>query len=117
MITIITQRPAMNKIGLKLLAIIPLFTTVLAISAHAGEIVFTAPEAPEETCSTNSRFHNLTCVRQTSEHNSSSLINIPQGSDEDYQMYELTEAESDAAVALYGCDCPVCINALRQLQS
>ena len=27
------------------------------------------------------------------------------------------EAESDAAVALYGCDCPVCINALRRLQS
>ncbi len=96
--------------------------------------MFTAPDAPEETCSTNSRFNNLTCVRQTSDlakgealrgprsgslrdRNLSSLINIPQGSDEDYQMYELTEAESDAAVALYGCDCPVCINALRQLQS
>ncbi len=88
--------------------------------------MFTAPDAPEETCSTNSRFNNLTCVRQTSDlakgealrdRNLSSLINIPQGSDEDYQMYELTEAESDAAVALYGCDCPVCINALRQLKS
>ncbi len=32
-------------------------------------------------------------------------------------MYEFTEAESEAAVALYGCDCPVCINVLRQLQS
>ena len=31
-------------------------------------------------------------------------------------MYEFTEAESDAAITLYGCDCPVCINALRQLQ-
>lgn len=107
----------MNKISLKLLAIIPLFTTVLAIPAHAGELVFTAPEVPEETCSNNSRFNNLTCVRQTNNQNSSPLINIPRGSDEDYQMYELTEAESDAAVALYGCDCPVCINALRKLQS
>ena len=107
----------MNKISLKLLAIIPLFTTVLAISAHAGELVFTAPEVSEETCSNNSRFNNLTCVRQTNDRNSSSLINIPQGSDEDYQMYEFTEAESDAAAALYGCDCPVCINALRQFQS
>ena len=107
----------MNKISLKLLAIIPLLTTVLTSSAFAGELVFTAPDAPEETCSTNSRFNNLTCVRQTSDRNSSPLINIPRGSDEDYQMYELTEAESDAAAALYGCDCPVCINALRQLQS
>ncbi len=107
----------MNKISLTLLAIIPLFTTVLTSSVHAEELVFTAPDASEETCSTNSRFNNLTCVRQTNDHDSSSLINIPQGSDEDYQMYELTEAESDAAAALYGCDCPMCINALRQLQS
>ena len=107
----------MNKISLKLLAILPLFTTVFASSAHAEELVFTAPDTSEETCSTNSRFNNLTCVRQTSDRNSSPLINIPQGSDEDYTMYEFTEAESEAAVALYGCDCPVCINVLRQLQS
>ena len=107
----------MNKISLKLLAIIPLFTTVFASSSHAEELVFTSPDTSEETCSTNSRFDNLTCARLTGERNSSPLINIPQGSDEDYQMYEFTEAESDAAAALYGCDCPVCINALRQLQS
>ena len=107
----------MNKISLKLLAILPLFTTVLTSSAYAGELVFTAPDASEESCSSNSRFNNLTCIRQTNNRNSSSLINIPRGSDEDYQMYELTEAESDAAAALYGCDCPMCINALRQLQS
>ena len=103
----------MNKIGFKLLAIVPLFSIISITPVSARELVFTAPEATEETCSPNSRFNNLTCVRQTN--NSSSLINIPQGSDEDYPMFELTEAESDAAVALYGCDCPVCINALRQL--
>ncbi len=107
----------MNKISLTLLVIVPLFTTVLLTPVHARELVFTAPEAPKETCSTNSRFNNLTCVRQTNNRDSSPLINIPQGSDEDYPMYEFTEAESDAAITLYGCDCPVCINALRQLQS
>ncbi len=107
----------MNKISLNLLAIVPIFTTFLAIPAHARELVFTSPNVSEETCSPNSRFDNLTCVRQTNNRNLSSLINIPQGSDEDYLMYELTEEESNAAVALYGCDCPVCINALRQLQS
>ena len=107
----------MNKISLKLLAIVPLFSIISVTPAHSRELVFTAPNVPEETCSTNSRFNNLTCVRQTNNRNSSPLINIPQGSDEDYPMFELTEAESEAAVALYGCDCPVCINALRQLQS
>ena len=28
-----------------------------------------------------------------------------------------SEAESDAAVTLFGCDCPACIGALRQLRS
>lgn len=105
----------MNKIGFKLLAIVPLFSIISITPASARELVFTAPDVQEETCSNNSRFNNLTCVRQTNNRNLSSLINIPQGSDEDYPMFELTEAESDAAVALYGCDCPVCINALRQL--
>jgi hypothetical protein len=30
-------------------------------------------------------------------------------------MMDFTEEESDAAVALFGCDCPVCMNSLRQL--
>jgi hypothetical protein len=29
---------------------------------------------------------------------------------------EFTDKESDAAIALFGCDCPACINALRSLQ-
>ena len=32
-------------------------------------------------------------------------------------VMDFSAAESDAAVALFGCDCPPCINALRQLQS
>ncbi|ARV61539.1 hypothetical protein BZZ01_25510 [Nostocales cyanobacterium HT-58-2] len=29
---------------------------------------------------------------------------------------EFTEEESDAAIQLFGCDCPACINSLRQLR-
>ncbi len=29
-------------------------------------------------------------------------------------MLEFTDEESDAAVRLFGCDCLVCINAVRQ---
>lgn len=32
-------------------------------------------------------------------------------------MMDFSAAESDAAVALFGCDCPPCINALRQMRS
>ena len=32
-------------------------------------------------------------------------------------VMDFSAAESDAAVALFGCDCPPCINALRQLQN
>lgn len=32
-------------------------------------------------------------------------------------VMDFSAAESDAAVAVFGCDCPPCINALRQLRS
>jgi hypothetical protein len=32
-------------------------------------------------------------------------------------MLDFSEAESDAAAVLFGCDCPACINALRTLRS
>jgi hypothetical protein len=32
-------------------------------------------------------------------------------------LMDFSTAESDAAVALFGCDCPPCINALRQVRS
>jgi hypothetical protein len=32
-------------------------------------------------------------------------------------LMDFSEAESDAAVALFGCDCPPCINALRKVRS
>ncbi|NJR60559.1 MAG: hypothetical protein HC769_18005 [Cyanobacteria bacterium CRU_2_1] len=32
-------------------------------------------------------------------------------------ILDFSEAESDAAAVLFGCDCPACINALRQLRN
>jgi hypothetical protein len=37
--------------------------------------------------------------------------------DSEYPMLAFSEAESDAAVALFGCDCPACMNSLRQLRN
>jgi hypothetical protein len=36
---------------------------------------------------------------------------------DDVEAYEFTEEESNAAVTLFGCDCPLCLNALRQLRN
>lgn len=42
---------------------------------------------------------------------------IDESSSNDNLFTDFTTAESDAAVALFGCDCPACIRALRQMQS
>jgi hypothetical protein len=37
-------------------------------------------------------------------------------SDKNIAMLDFTDEESDAAIKLLGCDCPLCINSLRQLR-
>lgn len=37
-------------------------------------------------------------------------------SNQNIAMLNFTDAESDRAIQLFGCDCPLCINSLRQLQ-
>jgi hypothetical protein len=41
-------------------------------------------------------------------------IDVPQA---EVPQADFTAAESDAAVTLFGCDCPSCLGALRQLRS
>ena len=45
-----------------------------------------------------------------------SQVNSAQASDKNIAMLNFTEAESDKAIALFGCDCPYCMNALHALQ-
>ncbi|MUG92239.1 hypothetical protein F7734_07110 [Scytonema sp. UIC 10036] len=37
-------------------------------------------------------------------------------SDSNVAMLDFTEEESNSAIQLFGCDCPYCINSLRQLR-
>ncbi|MBC1223896.1 hypothetical protein GNF10_03365 [Nostoc sp. UCD121] len=37
-------------------------------------------------------------------------------SDQNVAMLNFTDEESDAAIKTFGCDCPLCINSLRQLR-
>ncbi len=70
------------------------------------------------TLSTHSRF-NLVCEK------TSTLRNSPQTKPVDYATdpqnspleFKFTDEESNAAIALFRCDCPACINALRSLRT
>ncbi|GAB1542419.1 hypothetical protein NUACC21_50930 [Scytonema sp. NUACC21] len=39
-----------------------------------------------------------------------------QSQDNPTAEYNFTEEESDTAVAMFGCDCPACLNAVRQMR-
>lgn len=40
-----------------------------------------------------------------------------QSSPDNPDMLDFTDEESDAAISLFGCDCLVCLNSLRQLRA
>ncbi|MBD0343272.1 MAG: hypothetical protein ICV63_00240 [Coleofasciculus sp. Co-bin14] len=91
-------------------------------AASAAEVI---PQGtnPTSCVQSSNRFKNLVCTRV------SQAPNLPQSETQpaetasktdnrssDPMTLEFTEEESDAAVAQFGCDCPACLNALRQLR-
>jgi hypothetical protein len=58
---------------------------------------------------------NMICTRvsHVKVENPPALLDL---SDPNSLKLEFSDGESDAAIALFGCDCSVCINALRSLQ-
>lgn len=73
------------------------------------------------TCITNPHGgKDFVCIRDserihpyTSTRSSTIVTSV---SDQNVAMLNFTEAESDLAIKTFGCDCPLCINSLRQLQ-
>jgi hypothetical protein len=58
---------------------------------------------------------NMVCTRVSNVkvENPQALLDL---SDPNSLKLEFSDQESDSAIALFGCDCPACINALRSLQ-
>jgi hypothetical protein len=112
----------MNKLLLTLLLSPTLFGSVMSLSAIANPVQ--ASETPSQSpnssnCVKSSHTQKLTCIRlpaKATASNSKPKISWQQPADEPTTMLDFTEEESDAAVALYGCDCPLCINFLRLLR-
>lgn len=112
----------MNRLLLTLLVSPTLFGSVMSLSAIANPAL--ASETPSQSvdspnCVKSPHTQRLTCVRlpaKAAASNSKPRISWQRPADEQTAMLDFTEEESDAAVALYGCDCPLCINSLRQLR-
>ncbi|MEG4629957.1 hypothetical protein QUB56_10110 [Microcoleus sp. AR_TQ3_B6] len=112
----------MNRLLLTLLVSPTLFGSLMSLSAIAnpaqiGETPSQSTDSPK--CVRSPHTQRLSCVRvpvKTAAANSQPKISWQRPADEEVAMLDFTEEESDAAVAMFGCDCPVCINSLRQLR-
>jgi hypothetical protein len=112
----------MNRFLLTLLVSPTLFGSLMSLSAIAKPIQ--ASETPSQStnsanCVKSPHTQRLSCIRlpgKSAALNSKPKISWQRQGDEPIAMLDFTEEESDAAVALYGCDCQLCINSLRQLR-
>lgn len=99
-----------------------ILSMVLTVNpVHAAEPI--APVSDSPSCNSNLHIGRLTCTRvsQTTQIASTGDRIDPQAATLDQTaseppMLNFTEEESDAAIQLFGCDCIVCINAIRQMR-
>ncbi|AFY47731.1 hypothetical protein Nos7524_1870 [Nostoc sp. PCC 7524] len=109
----------MNKFILSLLSSPVLIASVLSMTVMVNQAQAVEPEAKTTdklSCIRNKHKVGLVCAK------SSFLAQVPQYQPEiefsrdDVPMLEFNVEESDLAVDLFGCDCPACINSLRQMR-
>ncbi|MBR8835706.1 MAG: hypothetical protein DSM106950_17240 [Stigonema ocellatum SAG 48.90 = DSM 106950] len=116
-----------KKLKLALLASPTIFTSLLSMvavvnPAHAYSPVIRMKDGEACIRHPHVSYNKFVCMRGTqtnhvSRSTSASQVNPAQPSNKNIPMLNFTEAESDQAIALFGCDCPYCMNALRALQN
>ena len=113
----------MNRLLLTLLVSPTLFGSLMSLSAIAqnaqsiGETPAQSADSPR--CVRSPHTQRLSCVRlpaKTAAANPKQTIGWKSPDGQQVAMLDFTEEESDAAAALFGCDCQLCINSLRQLR-
>ncbi len=117
----------MNRFLLALLSSPALLGSALSFftvihPAHAIELAVPLPESGLTCGSPHQAKLKLTCQRvdAVTGRTDKEVVYLAQAQPNQAnqpEMLEFTEEESDAAVALFGCDCPLCLNALRQLRN
>ena len=112
----------MNRLLLTLLVSPTLLGSVMSLSAIAnpaliGETPSQSANSPK--CVPSPHTQRLTCARlpgKSAAATSKPRISWQRPGEERVAMLDFSEEESDAASALFGCDCQLCINSLRQLR-
>lgn len=100
----------MNTAKLALLACPSLLALILLAPARANEI---AAKPTDAVASTSAKPREIVFERPTPK---SPLSKITTSKSNDDPMLDFTEAESQAAIQRYGCDCSSCISSVLQLQ-
>ncbi|WP_427161049.1 hypothetical protein ACQFX9_05415 [Aliinostoc sp. HNIBRCY26] len=109
----------MNRFILSLLSSPILIASVLSMTVMVNQSQAIEPEVKTTdklTCIRNKHKVGLVCARV------SVLAQVPsyqpevEFSVEDAPILEFNDQESDMAINLFGCDCPACINSLRQMR-
>jgi hypothetical protein len=117
-----------KKLILNLFASSSIFTSLISTlgiinPAHAGvnitqQLIHTNDS---RTCITNPHgMKDFVCIRDSERDPKAappkSMVVSAQPSDSTVAILNFTEEESDAAIRIFKCDCPFCINSLRQLR-
>lgn len=110
----------MKRVLLTLLASPTLVGSVfyLGVSpANAADPNAIAPNSQVCIWSSHSRT-NLVCTRVTDikRVNAKPAIDLATNPQDSPDVLEFSDEESNAAIALFGCDCPICVNSLRTLR-
>ena len=112
----------MNRLLLTLLVSPTLFGSLMSLSAMANPAQISetpSQSADSPNCVRSPHGQRLTCVRlpaKAAAAASKPRISWQRPGEERVAMLDFSEEESDAASALFGCDCQLCINSLRQLR-
>ena len=118
-----------KKILLNLLSTSSIFVSMMSTlvafhPAHASGSITQRLLHTEDgrTCITNPHGgKDFVCIRDSERkkpYTSSARFStiVTSVSDKNIAMLNFTDEESDRAIQVFGCDCPLCINSLRQLQ-
>lgn len=115
-----------RRLILSLLSSSTIFTSLMSTLAlvnpsHASQPVLRLKNGEACIRHPHISYDRFVCIRNTptnqlSRSTPASSVNSAQPSDKNIAMLDFTEAESNKAIATFGCDCPYCINALRTMQ-
>jgi hypothetical protein len=88
-------------------------TSMVMMAANPASATQTTSDGMHTACvkSPHSAVRKMVCERVANTNPDVKLAQAPNQTDE----LQFTDKESDEAIKLFGCDCTVCINAIRSL--